>query len=56
MSREWTPEDGYTYTKTEIMIAMAKAFIDQGDEDKARSLITKIVEDGLKDESIQSNG
>jgi hypothetical protein len=35
--------------KTEISLALAKAFMDQGHEDMARSIITKLIQDGLED-------
>ena len=32
---------------TEISLALAKSFLDQGHEDMARSIITKLINDGL---------
>ena len=33
--------------KTEISLALAKSFLDQGHEDMARSIITKLIKEGL---------
>jgi len=41
--------------KTEITLALAKTFMEQGHEQMARDLITKLIEGGLEDEPIQSN-
>jgi len=45
----------YSAEKAEITLALARAFLDQGHEQMARDLITKLINDGMKDEPIQSN-
>lgn len=35
--------------KTEISLALAKSFLEQGHEDMARSIINKLITDGLQE-------
>lgn len=35
--------------KTEISLALAKSFLDQGHEEMARSIISKLINDGISE-------